>query len=200
MTAQYTVQVYTVHSTVLQCPGRAQNMLQRPVRRGVTGAAQSELRDLDHHQLTAPPPPLIGQNLSIRALIGAKSRGDNVMECPQPAGYSSRNNASKGWTFSAGNKCDILAIFAIFHPCEARWWAQCGNIRLGPGLAVTSDHPRHIWCNVWCGTGAQTGDYQKTQDLLKCFPSSVGEKKGIKRLIKQSIVRILEPENSKRSR
>ena len=146
-----------------------------------------------------PCPPLVSLP-SFRALIGAKSRGDNVMECPQPAGYSSRNNASKGWTFSAGNKCDILAIFAIFHPCEARWWAQCGNIRLGPGLAVTSDHPRHIWCNVWCGTGAQTGDYQKTQDLLKCFPSSVGEKKGIKRLIKQSIVRILEPENSKRSR
>ena len=55
----------TVHSTVLQCYSRAQNMLQRPVRRGVTGAAQSELRDLDHHQLTAPPPSPIGQHLSI---------------------------------------------------------------------------------------------------------------------------------------
>ena len=43
--------------------------------------------------------------------------------------------------FSVGNKCDILAIFAIFHLCQSRWWAQCGNIRLGPGLAVTSDHP-----------------------------------------------------------
>ena len=73
----YSTHYSTAVLKTLYCSGKA----------GLLLVAQSELNDLDHHQLTAPPRPLIGQSSSNLGYDWWKvSHSDTVMEYPQPAG------------------------------------------------------------------------------------------------------------------